>query len=733
MENEGYPQQEAEIQKYWLVLKRRWLPIALTVAASVGIAGVLILRQRPQYRASGMLLFKSDRISSLTKAGEKIGDLESVMRQGNPLETQAVILNSEPILEEVINTLDLRDKKGRRLNPEQVKIQVEAIPGTDVLTVSYVSTNPESARSVVNSVMRTYVKNNIESNRTQVHSAGEFLKKQLPSSRAELEQAAELLRQFKTQNKIIQLPQESTAAINNVAQLDEQMNQAKATLADISAQEALISSQLNMQSKEAVEVASISQVSSVQDVLSELQKVETKLAAERGRYTEQHPSIVYLKNQRASLKSILQERAGQALGKSYKIPTNKLQVGKIKQDLANQYVQLQGQRQGLERKIRAMEVIQTNYQQRLGVIPNLEKTLADLEQKFTLAQTNYQNLQTRLQEIDVAEKQTIGNARVIQPARLPNTPVMSKLTLLLAGGSVFVGLLVGVSVAFFIDLIDNSLKTIKETEAFFDYTLLGLIPQFESNSKLSPVHSVEQGASNRIIAASAPHTIIHDAYQMLQANLKFISHKKVCTVAVTSSVAGEGKSEVAANLAAVLAATGRQVLLVDTDMRKPTQHRLWGLINSVGLSNVIVGQDDAFLSHHVQVVNNNLSVLVAGVRPPNPLALIESDRMASLIKTFSQEYDYVIFDTPPLAGTADAAILGKMVDGVLLVVRPSVVNSVSAKAAKSLLERSSSNVLGIVANAVNLKHEPDSYFYYSDRNAEGVKETSMEIEQWVRR
>lgn len=716
MDFEGYPQQEAEIQKYWLVLKRRWLLVALTVAASVGIAGVLILKQRPQYRASGMLLFKSDRISSLTKAGEKIGDLESVMRQGNPLETQAVIMNSEPILEEVIKALDLRDKKGQLLSPEQVKIEVEAIAGTDVLKVSYVSTSPESAKSVVNQVMHTYVENNIESNRSQVYTAGEFLKKQLPSSRTELDKAAEELRRFKTQNKIIQLPQESTAAINNVAQLDEQMNQAKASLADISTQEALISRQLNMQSKEAVEVASISQVSSVQDVLSELQKVETKLAAERGRYTDQHPSIVYLKNQRATLKSILQERTGQASG-SYKISTDKLQVGKIKQDLANQYVQLQGQRQGLEKKIRAMEVIQTAYQQRLGVIPNLEKTLGDLEQKFTLAQTNYQNLQARLQEVEVAERQTIGNARVIQPARLPNKPILSKLTLLLAASSVFVGLLVGVSVAFFIDLIDNSLKTIKETEAFFDYTLLGLIPKFESN--------------NRIIVASDSHTIIHDAYQMLQANLKFISDKKVCTVVVTSSVASEGKSEVAANLAAVLAATGRKVLLVDTDMRKPTQHRLWGLINSVGLSNVIVGQDDSFASQ--QVVNENLSILVAGVRPPNPLALIESDRMASLIKTFSQNYDYVIFDTPPLAGTADAAILGKIVDGVLLVVRPSVVNSVSAKAAKSLLERSQANVLGIVANAVNLKHEPDSYFYYSDRNTEGLEKTEMETKQWVYR
>ncbi|BAZ08389.1 capsular exopolysaccharide family protein [Calothrix sp. NIES-4071] len=764
MENEGYPLQEAEIQKYWLVLKRRWLFVAVTVAASVGVAGIFIVRQHPEYRANGMLLFKSDRISSLTKAGEKIGDLESLMRQGNPLETQAVIVDSEPVLEEVIRTLDLKDKKGHPLDPDQLKIKIEAIPGTDVLKVSYVSINPELAKKVVNQVMQTYVDKNIESNRTQVYAAGEFIKKQLPFSRAELESASEALRRFKTENKIIQLSQESTAGINNIAQLDEQINQSKASLADISAQEALIASQLNMQSKEAVEVASVSQMSGVQDVLSELQKVETKLAAERGRYTNQHPSIVYLKNQQAALKSILNERAGKALGTTDNISTNKLQVGKIKQDLAVQYLQFQGQRQGLEKKIRAMEAVQANYQQRLNVIPNLEKNLGDLERRQTLAQTNFQNLQDRLQEIEIAEKQTIGNARIIQPARLPNKPVLSRLTLLLAAGSAFAGLLFGVSIAFFVDLIDNSLKTIKETEAFFEYPLLGLIPKFESNnqdssketrllgringllakyqqknqivslpstnfdSKLLPIRLVGLEVSNRIIVASAPHTVIHDAYQMLQANLKFISHKKVCTLAITSSVAGEGKSEVAANLAAALAQSGRQVLLVDADMRQPAQHRLWGLINSVGLSNVIVGQSDFLLSK--KVVNEHLSILTAGVRPPNPLALIESDRMASLISTFAQDYDYVIFDTPPLAGTADAAILGKMVDGVLLVARPGVVNSASAKAAKSLLERSSSNVLGIVANAVNLKHEPDSYFYYSDRNVQ-VAETEMEVEEWV--
>ncbi|WP_414458045.1 CpsD/CapB family tyrosine-protein kinase [Fischerella thermalis] len=204
---------------------------------------------------------------------------------------------------------------------------------------------------------------------------------------------------------------------------------------------------------------------------------------------------------------------------------------------------------------------------------------------------------------------------------------------------------------------------------------------------------------------------------MLQANLKFISHRKVRKIVVTSSVTAEGKSEVSANLAAVIAQSGKRVLLVDADMRKPTQHHLWGLINSVGLSHLLV--DQGVFSQAVQKVTEFLAVLTAGVIPPNPLALIDSEGMTSLVDIFAENYDYVIFDTPPLAGIADAAVLGKMADGILLVTRPGVLDAPSA-AAKSLLERSEANVLGIVANAVNAKQEPSSYFYYSnlrDRNS----------------
>jgi uncharacterized protein involved in exopolysaccharide biosynthesis len=154
METKGY-QEEIDIQKYWLVLKRRWPIVAGVVLASIGLSSFAVFLQKPKYQASGMLLFKSDRTSSLTKVGEKIGDLESLMREGNPLETQAVILKSEPILEEVIKTLGLKDKKGATLDPESLQIKVEPIVGTDVLKVSYTSENPELAASVVNQLMKS--------------------------------------------------------------------------------------------------------------------------------------------------------------------------------------------------------------------------------------------------------------------------------------------------------------------------------------------------------------------------------------------------------------------------------------------------------------------------------------------------------------------------------------------------------------------------------------------------
>ena len=187
---------------------------------------------------------------------------------------------------------------------------------------------------------------------------------------------------------------------------------------------------------------------------------------------------------------------------------------------------------------------------------------------------------------------------------------------------------------------------------------------------------------------------------------------------VTSSVTKEGKSEVAANLAVAMAQVGRRVLLVDADMRHPIQHHIWEMTNSCGLSNVIVDQVPIPLA--VQEVMPNLYVLPSGVVPPNPVALLDSKRMASLMASFAEDYDCIIFDTPTLAGTADAAVLSKLSDGILLVARPGVLDWNSANATKEFLTQSGQNVLGMVINGVNIKNEPDSYFYYTRSSVESA-------------
>jgi polysaccharide biosynthesis transport protein len=214
---------------------------------------------------------------------------------------------------------------------------------------------------------------------------------------------------------------------------------------------------------------------------------------------------------------------------------------------------------------------------------------------------------------------------------------------------------------------------------------------------------------------------------MLQANLRFLSSDKALKVfVVTSSVPQEGKSSVSANLAMAIAQRGRRVLLIDADLYRPLQHHIWNQLNEVGLSNVLVGE--TALEAAVRTAMVNLDVLPSGAIPPNPAALLDSQRMALLIQDVSTHYDFIIIDTPSLGVAADAPILSKMTDGVLFVVRPEVVNFVNATFAKECLEQFSQNILGLVINGVIPENEPYSYYYFAQEySVEGVSANSVRL------
>lgn len=710
MESQQYYPDELDLQKYWLVLKRRWLPAVAVFAGTVALAGLASTLQAETYEASGRMLLKVDRQSALVGLVQNPDDL-TLDVQSSVLNTEAQVIQSVPVAQRVIDALQLTDDEGNPLRPEDFLggLDVTPIGGTDVLEITYVSDNAEEAAAIVNEIAEAYVQQTIDVNQEDVAEARQFISEQLPRTEAQVREAEVALRDFKEANGIVALEEEARTSVNTLTNIQTQLTTLRSQLADASAQIASLQSQLGVSPDEALVISSLSQAPGIQQVLLQLQTAESELALQRTRYRDSHPEIANAQRRVAALNDTLSQQVAQVAGSTAGISARDLQAGDVERQLIGQLLQAEATRAGLQDQIAVLIDTQNQYRNRASVLPRLEQTQRELERQLLAAQTTYETLLTRLQEIQVTENQNVSNARLISPAQVPeDSSNPSKKVFLVLGG--VAGLMLGVATALLLDIVDRSLKTVKEARELFSYTMLGIIPSFGRSGRLwskDPERSIP-----RIVTQDFPHSPVAEAYQMLQANLKFLSSdRKIKSMVVTSSAPREGKSEVSANLAAAIAQVGSKVLLVDADMRHPSQHHAWDLTNGMGLSNVLVDQVD--YSSLVQRVMPNLDVLMAGVIPPNPVALLDSNRMRSLIEQFSKDYDFILFDTPPLSGTADASVLGQMVDGMMLVVRPGVVDYRSAKSTRDFLEQSHQDVLGIVVNGVNARTEPDSYFYYS--------------------
>lgn len=212
-----------------------------------------------------------------------------------------------------------------------------------------------------------------------------------------------------------------------------------------------------------------------------------------------------------------------------------------------------------------------------------------------------------------------------------------------------------------------------------------------------------------------PKSVISEQIRTLRTNILFTSADvKIKKMLVTSSEQGEGKSTISANLAASFAQAGYRTLLVDADLRKPTQHKIFEQMNVKGLSNLIAGQ--VLLE---ETINPNvlpgLDLLTSGPVPPNPAELLGSLAMEDLLIKLSEMYDLVLLDTPPVLAVADSQILGNLVDGSLLVVNSKMTHRDKVIDAKNQLDKSSSKTLGIVLNELDKKDDGDYYYYYGEK------------------
>jgi succinoglycan biosynthesis transport protein ExoP len=349
-----------------------------------------------------------------------------------------------------------------------------------------------------------------------------------------------------------------------------------------------------------------------------------------------------------------------------------------------------------------------------------------LESQLAQYNNNYSVLLNSFSNIGLAEANTGDTITVVSPAVRPAAPIRPRVmqnTLLAA----VVGGMLAVGVAFLVEYLDDTVKDPNDL-AVADLNTIAAVQQVSLNG---------QGTA-ALFAIQQPKSLVSESYRTLRTNLQFSSpDKPLRTVVVTSALATEGKTTTAANLAVVMAQAGKQVVLLDGDLRRPALHKVFGLANRAGLTTALV-EDNPQLSGYLQDSGvENLRVLTTGPIPPNPQELLGSQRMRDLLRRLQEEAEVVVVDSPPTLVVADANVLASLTDGVLMVVNAGHTRRAAVQQAAEGLRQVGAHLLGGVLNRVNTRGGRNYYYYYyqdySHYYGDGEGEEGRGLTRWLRR
>lgn len=309
------------------------------------------------------------------------------------------------------------------------------------------------------------------------------------------------------------------------------------------------------------------------------------------------------------------------------------------------------------------------------------------------------NLLQSFEQVRLAEAQSSSNVVIVDPAQPANTPISPRIGLntLLA---ILVGGIVAVGLVLLKEGLDDTVKDPEQLSLYTGVPILGVIADFGTDAT-GPIVNTQ------------PRSPVAEAFRTLRTNIGFASvDRPLNTLMVTSASPNEGKSTIISNLGGVLAQSGRRVLLVEGDLRRPTLHKKLGLKNKFGMSTLFV-QPGINLDDVMQGTEfEGLSVLTSGELPPNPAELLGSAKMTEILEQASKHVELVLIDTPPVLAVTDATVMASRVDGVLLVVKAGVTKLGACKQSLEQLRFAGANVVGIVVNSVQLQGSRYGYAYH---------------------
>jgi polysaccharide biosynthesis transport protein len=665
---------------YWRVIRIRWVLVLLAFLLVLITAAIFTYFQPREYQSSVFVEVKS------TAENPRIfgqGDPNQPIHDPQLAPTVYQVIQRTGILYPVIEQLALQDKwgrDGRRPSREVAyqmlrnKLDVDEVRNTDLLQISVFDSNPQLAAEIANKIVSVYQDRRVQEEKEILNRAVTAMNEEVGKQQKRVEDAGIEMAKIRDEEHIIDLNPEGTedsqAPVNGmVVKQETEVNEADTKVATLSNKLEQIE---NLKGDDLMRMLPTLDVQdpTVQKILPNYQDAiaQEALLLNSG-LAENHPKVKSLRAARQVYTHQLEQ-----------------QIGIIRQGLERNLKTAQGTRDELRKRL---EQINTKQLQ----TKNLSANYARAKNAYIKEKTLLDGVRTRAQTQTMEMAMPRFAVSVKQVAEPPAYPARPRVGLNLTLG-MLVGLVIGIGLAFFIEYLDTSVKTMDDVESLLGVPVLAIIPK-----NINLLHKAEGDTPDA------------EAYRILRTNIEFNrANPEANTISLVSGGPGEGKSTTIANLAFICAQGGYSTLIVDADLRRPVQHLLFDLSNEVGLTNYLTTDmdlDQAILPTNVE----NLSMLPSGILPSDAVGILNSQRMSDTIAELKMRYDIVFFDSPPILGVSDASVIASEVDQTVIVVQHRRFPRAMLTRVKQAILGVGGTVLGVVLNNVDLKHDQNYYYY----------------------
>jgi polysaccharide biosynthesis transport protein len=688
-------------------LKRR-LPVIVGVTIVVTSAAMLkALTSQPVYQAGFEILTKPVTVENqvISSVPQTLSNKEGETAPEKTVDaTKLKLLKSPKVLAPIAEQLK---SQYPTMTDEELatSLAITPDPKSEILVVTLQDANPEKVKAVLKLVANAYLNYSLEERLADVRQGIDFVNAQVPQLQQRVNTIQDRLQAFRQQYDLIdpdstgkQLSDQTNTVSQQRLDTRIKLNEARALYNDL---QALLS-----RSDDPASTA-LSSNTRYQALLNQILTVEGDIAKESSLFKDSTPNVQVLKGQQQNLMPLLR-REGQ----------------RVQAEVASSI-------RGLEDRDRILSQAANQLSQRVKQLSMISRQYADIQQELKIATDNLNQFLTKREalRIDAGQRKTPWQILTPPGEPMPSAANVKRTTML----GMILGLLLGVGVALLLDKLSSVFHDPDEVKEATKFPVLGVIPfnaaleeteELNAFSKLVSLADIgglvqQMGQKIGLNNGAKPHyytaSPFAEAFRSLYTNIRLLgSDTRIRSLVISSSSPGEGKSTIAVYFAQAAAALGQRVLLVDADLRRPKVHERLGLVNTLGLSNVISLDLDVERVIQPSLTEPNLFILTSGQMPPDPTKLLSSQKMQHLMGQFQEAYDLVIYDTPPLTGFADTKLIASKTDGMVMVVYLGQTKRSVLSQALGGIKLFSVPVLGMIANGSREQTSlNDPYHQYS--------------------